>query len=510
MRTLLIRFVALLLIPLIIANPTTTIGSFQNQAFASGTTITGSSFIHSFEEEAFMLQLRYVHRLIQSRHSTFAATPFPHYQSSTVYSFAGVGLLAFLNPSTLTSPDLVPLVLLAGTLGLVAGLAIVYWNVLRSAAYKTTKRTSRAKMTRHLRSHLRRVKSLLDEGLWDEVMQDIQREDGILKPIGGQSDAKGRLLALTNGVAEASRQAAGHSFDLVVYPASGSDLLTAAAFSNHIITISDAMSNLFAPWDKNQTRFRERIKWNLESRLLLSVHAGFQNRDITNYALELILLGADPESVIVTQATRLIKRFGIYTEDQHAFNTTVKFRVGTQSFQHTHVQWHLPIRGERIDKTKEILFENQLLQMLKGHDRVAVLNKGGSPGLALNPDATTSALTLFPLLPEGAIVIADSWVLLKRAIEPHASALQWIDMRTSEIRTFLDKLEGGPEAEGLALGFGYAKHLRDIEIFRLKYLRPETWRGIPQNKSHWFWFLRARQNAERQPSRNDERLLAAV
>ncbi len=315
-----------------------------------------------------------------------------------------------------------------------------------------------------LRNHLKDVRDIITS---DEMIKAIDREILKVKPVWDitkdpaqpiSRPLRDRLLVLFKGVAEIAKQAAGHDFELAVYPCSGSDITAIAQYADHIITIGK--DDLFA-MDKSTPEARgalfDRLKEALRFKLSDGMHSAVVTRDFTDYAMELTLLGANPES------------FKILSDEQIEGDrvVTVTLEAGGRKITHTHFNSY-------IDGNFSNSAAGHRLRSLMEGKKTVVLSKARAED-AFGPIASLEPI--YSLLPYGAIVVSDSNE--PETIPGRDATLEDLKQGNRQIGIALNALQGGGLADDdkeklkyydgtprEILGYGYKFNLTELGIFR--------------------------------------------
>ncbi len=322
------------------------------------------------------------------------------------------------------------------------------------------------RLTKKIRNYCKEVKTIIESGLLDTAEADIMRQQPNLKPVNGMKKPKERLLALFGGVANIARQASGHSFDLAVYPCSGSDISAIVPFADRIVTISaNDIFDMRLPSRYDET-LSAQIELILKQKMVKGMHTANQSLSLINYAMELVLLGVDLDTLKIVDIGR---------NKEGAINMlTVEFVIGERTITHTHFMSYLPAQFD-WNRPKDVLLMNKL-RLLMADKKTVILSKAGADG-PLGPNYSTRAL--YTLMPNGTTIISDS----KEEIPAEArEILELIDLKSQnpQLVEELDALQGGFSAFdqeestfsikgyiGRLLMYGYVRNLTDLGIFKL-------------------------------------------
>lgn len=318
---------------------------------------------------------------------------------------------------------------------------------------------SLSRRTEEIRDYYKRIKRIIEENDLMTVASDfIKGERPDLEPVLGIKEPRERLLALLSNVARITKKAAGHDFDLAVYFASGSDLLTIAQFSDNIVTF-DRNDIFYASDLWNDESLRNQLLPKLVQKLSTGTHASSEIRTLTEYATELFLLEVDPDSLNVLEEKNL---------GENKSFITVEFEAAGRKIAHTHFRY---IWDEDLGE-EDSLPVNKLCGLMKDR-KIVVLSKAGRM-YKTGPNYSVS--TIYPLLPDGAIIVSD--VDKARILNIHAPVedLKLNDPNiTKELRALEDVsgFDAIPISRVISsipkkLGFGYAVNLEDINFYRVK------------------------------------------
>jgi hypothetical protein len=304
------------------------------------------------------------------------------------------------------------------------------------------------------------VSTLMNSGLLDQVYKEIATEFPQLVPIDGVTQPRERLLLLFNGVADAARLAAGHSFDSVVYACSGSDISGGIPFADKkLITIDNG--DLFR--DKSgieATDFTGTLKQTLKNKMLSGMHTIYANRGMADYAMELNLLGVKPEDVEIVSVE----------SNEKVTITTTRIRMPDgRDIEHTNIA-NFSIRPQFDPDSKDDAFvSNKLSGIISDSVNPLLLSKAG--GDSIGGGNLTMLTPFLGLLPDGATIVSD--VQQDRMMKAYYKWAQLEDLGTPEVKAVLNQLQNNNASpEGVnyraTLAWGYAFDLQDIKMYRLR------------------------------------------
>jgi len=268
------------------------------------------------------------------------------------------------------------------------------------------------------------------------------------------------LFVLFNGVARIIRQASGHNFDAGVYICSGSDITAGFAYVRDLITIDNNSLFSFDPADDRQEpSSKDGIKSWLEWKFRNGMHGGNEIQGFRQYALELILLRADLDSLVMLSEDKI-------EGDEYQsplVKTVVEFKINGEVYRHTHFKYIIP--GDFIPENKTGNFLKRELADLLRDKKIILLFKAGAVG---SYEALDSIRTIYPLLPEQTVIVSD---VGDHYLGDFKDEL--IDLKTPEIVKEFQDFQGAiPSREDYHsnspyLSYGYATDLgKDLGVFR--------------------------------------------
>jgi hypothetical protein len=296
-----------------------------------------------------------------------------------------------------------------------------------------------------LRAGIRRVRTMLSEGGVLELVDRIMTSDpeyGAVT-IAGETLPSKKLVALTRGVGDIVKKAAGHNFDLVIYPASGADALSPAAYARNIITVDP--NDIFAvSSQEDDSVMRARLMNVLFQKFGMGINFVDAEQNMTYYAIDLALLGADPDSL------RVIER-----DEAHGL-TVLEFSVDGQVYRHTHVRRLMP---EKLDpeNAKDAFLIERLRASLKDARHPVLLSRA-----AVGKPVTQA---MYPLLPDVTTVVSDTGAEMSY-IKGSGKLGEQLDLKTPDIMKALHDLLPVHGAQNIP-AYGYVDDLRDLSIFKL-------------------------------------------
>lgn len=313
------------------------------------------------------------------------------------------------------------------------------------------------KASSDIRRYCLEVKAVMDKNdLINEAVKAVKQNNPNLKPvfINGKAviEPAERLSALYNGVADITRNAARHDFDLAVYPASGSDVLAIIPFADDIVTIDS--NDIFKIDKQVWPHLVTQIGGQLQKKMQKGIHAFNRLQSLSDYTAELVLLGVDLNSLRVLRRDDLM--------------TTVEFMYNGRKIRHTHIHYFIKkaFDGKSAEDNEFLKRFNQLIQ---GKKRIALLSKGGAASAYSSP--TAYLRPLYEILPEGAIVVSDQEDSDARKIPINENIiLDNLKRRDPDINSGLNSLQGSMPSEtdikeDRVLRYGYEADLTRVGIF---------------------------------------------
>jgi hypothetical protein len=314
------------------------------------------------------------------------------------------------------------------------------------------------KRTLEIRGFCQKIDRILSNGLLDEVRQEMANDIPNIVPINGQKEPVARMLSLFTGVSRIVVQAAGHNFDTVINPCSGSDVSAGITFGcNQLVTIDNG--DLFALHDSNDDDLKDRLRRNLHGKLISGHHAFYSNQGLVAYAMELYLVGADLDSITIISE----KKVGNVTM------TKTQFRIGDRIVMHTNFS-KVNLKTSLSSNPEDVFLEDELFHIIESSKQIVLLSKAGGDGMVGPNIATTS---LYPMMPEHTVVVSDANE--DESLSQSGAILKFANLKTFQIENELNNLQGGSPPESFSLNgrndprisYGYAIDLRRLKIFEI-------------------------------------------
>ncbi len=315
------------------------------------------------------------------------------------------------------------------------------------------------RLTMDLRFHYAKVRRIIyEDGLLNEIREESFPD---------MEDPVAVLCRLCSGVSAIAQRSAGHPFGLAVYPASGDNITAILPFSTRFVTIDPAYY-FAAPagtYKIADAQLREKIKGVLAYKLSSIHKAAERISEITDYAVELSLLGVDPNTLTVIDEQR------VEIGKTPLVMTTVEFNLGSMKFTHTHFSYFIPKRfaddlpeqgpdkKERLERDK--FFKTKLIELMEGK-KVVVLVKGARPS---TDEEDISTIALYSILPlDKTTVVTDSRTESKKFAKSgrDRTGATLVNLKTGPVQELLVRLQ---YLAG-TLQYGYVKVL-ELGFFKL-------------------------------------------
>lgn len=314
--------------------------------------------------------------------------------------------------------------------------------------------------TLEVRTFCQKVESMMQDGLLDEVREEVEEEIPELASIQGVKEPVERMFALFRGVAGVVKRASGHDSDTVINPCSGSDISAGLSFdSDHLVTADDG--DLFAIHDKTDDALRARLKRNLRGKLVTGMHSFGSNQGLVAYAMELVLNEADLDSLEVIEEEKV----------GNATMTSLQFDREGRTITHTNFS-RITLRNKfDPSRPEDKLFESRIQSIIDDSEQVVLLSKAGG-GSMVGPNIATTSL--YPLLPEHAVVVSDANE--DESLKASGASIRLESLKTDETQQALNELQGGTPPKITSVDgrtdknivYGYATDLRNLEIFEVR------------------------------------------
>ncbi|MCX5706625.1 MAG: hypothetical protein NTW13_03025, partial [Candidatus Omnitrophica bacterium] len=228
------------------------------------------------------------------------------------------------------------------------------------------------------------------------LIKEIAEEDSFKKSLEEYSAEKERLFGIYGEVAQIAKGIREiDSFDLVINPASGSDIKAGFSYGNNLVTID--RNNLFKVFLEflaigKKESLKEQLRGYLENKFYFGLHSSGRQVGFVEYAAELIAMGADLNSLEVISDQDIA---GLHM-------TEVAFKVKGKQFTHTHFTYTFTGGAEdakAVQSIKDVLVK-------KTNANVLLLSKAGSELSGKNEWLKS----IDPLLPAGGMLVTDfSW-----------------------------------------------------------------------------------------------------
>jgi hypothetical protein len=308
-----------------------------------------------------------------------------------------------------------------------------------------------------------------------EVRDILYGRDGIFQRKGyPYADLLERNIGLLQGIRSVAENASSSSFDTVVYPFSGSDistgvrLLSPNAENAQLITIDSA--DLYAEPVFNGPPGLNHIvgltQQNLDRRLISGWHFHGRNAGIANLALELNLLGVDPESFSIEAIDRISTKNGDMIITKSHFRT-----LEGKEIAHTHIAGAmLPDQLETDDPFVKAA-DQTILDTIQSSQRALVLHKAGDD--YLNGKFVNRSARFYSLFPDKTVILSDTEEMpVDVVLQGRGKSLDvlFAERQRADL-AYLHHKYAAPQ-EGLSaehkIAFGYQQDIAEIKLYKLK------------------------------------------
>jgi hypothetical protein len=290
------------------------------------------------------------------------------------------------------------------------------------------------------------LKSQLERTL--SLIQDIAKEDSFQEDVRKLRE-QSRLLWLYDAVASIAKERKSiKRFDLVIYPASGSDVTAGFSYGNNLVTVD--RNNLFEVRKEFlalgvKESLREQLKNYIEEKFLSGFHSSRRQVGFVEYTAELVLMGADLDSLQIISDQEISPNLRI---------VKVIFNVHGERFTHTHFIYNFKEQAMDVATVKHVLDITTTMRRAN----ILLLSKAGSELSGENKWIES----INPLLPPGSSIVSDfDW---------HGAGVRDV---TAQVK---------PVGLGLSekMNYGYAKSIEGLRFYEKV---PATDSLLRQNES---------------------------
>ncbi|MDD5155200.1 MAG: hypothetical protein PHF11_01790 [Candidatus Omnitrophica bacterium] len=272
-----------------------------------------------------------------------------------------------------------------------------------------------------------------------------------------------RLLEYFRKIAAIVQQASGHDFGALIYVGSGFGMTEAIPYSHRIITVD--MKDIFDGIDKiSVNTIADKLSTNFFNKVTRGMIPAKNNHGFIDYIVELLVSGADLDSLRVTEDRKI----------GDARVTTFEFNINGEKFVYTHYQYKIPAKFDR-NNTADNFMQDYIATLTNGKLHSVFLSKAGAMDNGSSAYDLTRAFygkvndpgsPLYDkyILSEGTTIVTDNYGEESRYIAQADRRYQ--DLTPSAVSS-LEELQYSLVGRS-ELSYGYAQDLKKIlHIFRL-------------------------------------------
>lgn len=321
-------------------------------------------------------------------------------------------------------------------------------------------------LTRTIKDTTRKVDDHLHQG---GVLSKLHERHPKLSPINGVTEPAGRYSELVRGIGRIVGEATGVNVDTLIYPCNGSEILSPILLVNQkpnqgpkikLLTIDrDNMFTQYTPDSVPHSLYASLVR-----RLVRGFHRNGENNGLLDYAMDLSLLGVNPDSIQVIAQERDLNSTVVITL------TRFTLPDGTE-VENTNVAGYKLKERFDLNNPSDCLVASKLMGVISGERKTMLLRKGWAAGTKITG-------SFYSLMPVASVVLADEephdipgGLIPENKIPELLNLPVRLESQRKLARGALETLQGFPSGSSPnpdIVKFGYCKDMTNLGIYLLK------------------------------------------